>query len=220
MEITDIKKVYPEFKFFKDIYTSINKTPDIIFHANNGKITFELINGDDSQYSILYGSFLTISTEFLKWIITSDCKVTATLDDINILAKCLKKNAKTIMADDNTFTFNVITKDGESKSICFTKEKDIPNLKVSNIIKQLKYSSELPNSFINKEILMVYLKDNKISDDENDEKLLEIPSKKVLSSLKNGKYTIKYSDRIGISKYVMISCTNESLCLNQIFATV
>ena len=220
MEITDIKKVYPEFKFFKDIYTSINKAPAVVCHVNDGKLVFEFLGMNDAEFSLVYGKFTKIQTEFLKWLVSSDCTLQLNMDDVNLLAKCLKKNIQKITYDEENFSFYFLDKEGNSNKINFTKSSPSKLEKINKINSMIKYSEELPEKFLSKDILVVYLKNNKITDDENYEKLLEIPSKKVESSLKNGKYQISYSDRIGISKYVKISCENEILRLSQIFATV
>lgn len=219
-KITDNKQVYSEFKYFKDIYTSLNKAPEIEFISKNGEESIHLIGGDDSSYFILIGK-LYGETAFLSWLTSSDCIVHAKLEDINKLAKCLKKNTISYEATEVSFIYEMLDKDGNTQTITFIKKMYVPEEKINFIQSKLAYSAKIPTEYLSHDICTISLNnDNKITNDENDRKILEIPSKKVLASLKDGEYDILYSDFIENRRYVAIRCKNKQLMLEQIFATI
>lgn len=216
--------LYKEFKYFKEIYTTLNKLPNMEIISKNGVISFRLSGGDDSDFFILRGE-LYGETEFLKWVKQKDGIIKLSTDDISTLGKCLKKNAKSVNGDDeDTFVFAMDGKDDNDNAIVSTvmlfRDPYAEDKKLSKIIPLLTSSETISINSFGKEILNIYLDGGKISM-TNGKKLLEIPTKKVLSLIKGApNCEISYSNPEAKEHYIAIKSSNSNLMLEQIFATI
>lgn len=221
--ITESKQVYPEFKFFKSIYTTLNIAESIIMIPQKNNIF--LLFSKDSQYYNLQGT-LEGNTIFFNWLKTIDsCKIT--LSEINILGKCLKKNAISIEYEDkHYFSFKYIEKDTEIEkeikifnNLNENYSLDIEKFKDDNF----EFVYTLSDNFTKSEICTVFRDNNEITTSRSKDKIIEIPSARIKSIIKNGENKIFVSDRnIDGNRFIKIKSTNKdlNLSLEQIFKTI
>lgn len=214
---------YDEFKYFKDIYTTLNKLPEMELISRNGVVSFRLHGGDDSDFYILRGE-LYGDTTFLKWLRSGDGVLYLSTDTLSTLGKTLKKNAISVQPSENKFTFEYATKDqgdtGKNTETTLTKFIYKDDLEIGKIAESLVYTAELPVSAFGRETTEIYLDGASIST-ASGEKLLEIPTKKILSIVKDAsKCTFAYSDATQFGRYVSIKSSNKSMMLEQIFKTI
>lgn len=222
---TDAKVIYPEFKYFKNIYTTINIADSVTFFPYDHKIY--MIFSKDSPYYILTGS-LKQNSIFTKWIRTVN-SVTMNLSQINILAKTLKKNAVEIsFENENFFKFTYLEKDsGNQTEIILNNDTTFNKEDVINNYINLNFTEEheLSDSFINNEICIIYKNsEGKITSDRTKDKVIEIPSARIRSLIKNGKNKVHICERniLKGSRLIVIESNNDdlNLTLRQVFNTI
>ena len=216
--ITDTKSVYNDFKYFKSIYTSLNKTDTIKIFSDGTSVKFQLLDYKDSEFSKLFGEFPVLSTNFMQWCLSSKKSLKFPVAYFVKIAKTLKANVVSLSFDDNSFTFN-FTEDSNPSSITFSAlPYDDPSQKFFDMFTHI-YS--LPNDFTSDDLCRIYLSDNVITKKSSKDKLLEIPTKKILSLVKDGINSVYMSDeKDGGSRYVGIYSENKNLKMTQVFLTV
>lgn len=220
------KNLYNEFKAFKNIYTSINISEGVYFLANNlGGIN--LLFSQDSVFYSLFGEW-RVDTEFSKWLQHEKYCVYFELSEINQISKCLKKNAVSVEFEGRTCKFEFNDKDGNLVVI----KKGPINLQVQKSIEaRISQYNQIPmktvfleDKYFEDDIFEVFLKDEKeVALERTDDKLLEIPSDRIKSKIKNSNATISFSELTRLNnRYVKLSFTSEelSLTLNQMFLTI
>ena len=217
-EITDTKSVYNDFKYFKAIYTSLNKADTIKIFADGTSVKFQLLDYKDSEFSKLFGEFPVLSTNFMQWCLSSKKSLKFPVAYFVKLAKTLKTNIVSLSFDDNSFTFN-FAEDSNPSSITFSAlPYDDPSQKFFDMF---TYTYSLPNDFTSDDLCRIYLSNNIITKKSSKDKLLEIPTKKILSLVKDGINSVYMSDeKDGGSRYVGINSENKNLKMMQVFLTV
>ena len=217
-EITDTKSVYNDFKYFKAIYTSLNKADTIKIFADGTSVKFQLLDYKDSEFSKLFGEFPVLSTNFMQWCLSSKKSLKFPVAYFVKIAKTLKANVVSLSFDDNSFTFNFM-EDSNPSSITFSA---LPyNDPSQKFFDMFTYAYSLPNDFTSDDLCRIYLSDNIITKKSSKDKLLEIPTKKILSLVKDGVNSVYMSDeKDGGSRYVGINSENKNLKMMQVFLTV
>ena len=217
-EITDTKSVYNDFKYFKAIYTSLNKADTIKIFADGTSVKFQLLDYKDSEFSKLFGEFPVLSTNFMQWCLSSKKSLKFPVAYFVKIAKTLKANVISLSFDDNSFTFNFL-EDSNPSSITFSAlPYDDPSQKFFDMF---THTYSLPNDFTSDDLCRIYLSDNVITKKSSKDKLLEIPTKKILSLVKDGVNSVYMSDeKDGGSRYVGINSENKNLKMTQVFLTV
>ena len=217
-EITDTKSVYNDFKYFKAIYTSLNKADTIKIFADGTSVKFQLLDYKDSEFSKLFGEFPVLSTNFMQWCLSSKKSLKFPVAYFVKIAKTLKANVISLSFDDNSFTFNFL-EDSNPSSITFSAlPYDDPSQKFFDMF---THTYSLPNDFTSDDLCRIYLSDNVITKKSSKDKLLEIPTKKILSLVKDGVNSVYMSDeKDGGSRYVGIYSENKNLKMTQVFLTV
>lgn len=215
------KEIFEVIKYFKEIYTTINFTDTIYFVDMN----FYYIG--DLHY-ILHGElFKENENAFTNWV-KEGGKFFLRMDHVSRVKECLKKNILSLDITKDTFSLKYKNKDGNEEEFLCKKidggdsffEKIIE--KTTKIRSLLIYKGDLPfNYFDDKEILELYLKDNKIVEERTTDKLIEIPVKRIISILKSNVHSIRFSDCLDSGKrYTEITGNNKYVRLRQIFATI
>jgi hypothetical protein len=214
------KEMFEVVKYFKDIYTTINMGEEV--YLFNGNIFYK-----NDPYFLLYGELESNdANEFTKW--ANGKAFTLKLSELNSLRECLKKNV--ISMNFNSDKFELKYKDKSDTEIIFSCENK-SNANYDEIVKKIKItestmSKELPlkEDIFNSEILEIYLDDttNKITTERNKDKLLEVPTKRILSNQKNSlSRSIRFSDKDDSGKrFVRISSKSEKITLHQLYATI
>ena len=220
MIITDSKKVYPEFKLFKDIYTRIKISDAVTFSKGDTAASINLTFSKDSPFYILTGK-LSGSTEFINWTNLGN-DTTLSISDINSISKCLKKNAISVEYDNSSFKFNF--KDKEDNDVNVTSAP-INNVSFTSPFKNIEYiEKELSPDIFRDDLIRIYRSGDEIVDlkTQDSEILLELPRTSVLSfQPKSEKVVIRFTKNPDVDKkYVEIESTYENLTLVQLFATV
>jgi hypothetical protein len=217
-----IEKIFDEIKYFKTNYINLSKGSKIYFKGladDDTEIIYEN-NNEASQYYILNGK-IKDSSIFSHWLVGKYTQLN--LEDLIILKSCLKKNIQKIYFDDNKFVFYIL-KDGETIDITFINDNTIDTKfnKINKIEKCLTNSTSLDSSYFISSTLDLYLKDNKITTDITDDKLIEISVDNILSLQKDMKnINLKYSTRYGSDPvYVQISSESDDMVLKQTFLTI
>ncbi len=217
MKQTDIKTIYPTFKFFKDFYGILNRADECYLVGSDG--SFDIFFSQDSQYYLLCGTIWEKNI-FTEWL--NGKTVTLKYDDIVLLHKCLKKNVLSIDYDDNKFILEYTNKDGETLISVINVSKPDYN-KTIVALDLMSYSADIDRKNIDVEIFTVFENNKELLFKHQDgyDKLIEYPSKKFLSHQKDGDYFIMYSDRLesGI-RFVGVASSTEKITLKQIFATI
>ena len=217
-EITDTKSVYNDFKYFKAIYTSLNKADTIKIFSDGTSVKFQLLDYKDSEFSKLFGEFPVLSTNFMQWCLSSKKSLKSPVAYFVKIAKTLKANVVSLSFDDNSFTFNFM-EDSNPSSITFSAlPYDDPSQKFFDMF---THTYSLPNDFTSDDLCRIYLSDDIITKKSSKDKLLEIPTKKILSLVKDGINSVYMSDeKDGGSRYVGIYSENKNLKMTQVFLTV
>jgi hypothetical protein len=212
------KEMFEVIKYFKSIYTAINNDDEI--YITNNKIVYRA-----NPFYILYGELQNDeSNEFLKWI--KDKSATIKISDLNELRVCLKKNVKNVVFDDKRFRVEYENKDSiPLEFLCsneINKEYDLIVKKINDITKQYIKEYSIEDSLFNEELFIAYLdKDLNITLDRTENKVVEIPGKRILSLQKNSEKFLKISEKSEEGKrFVEISSKSDLLNLSQIFATI
>lgn len=221
MEISDIKLVYSEVKYFKSLYTQINKSEYIIFHAKKeGTVYIEFYSPMCTPYYILRGE-LSGNTEFIKWINQNNIICKLSLEEIKTIKSEKKADCVSIIYDENSFTFkstdNSIT---VKNDVSLKDEIETRNIYNSHFIT----SYILLPDFFQDDICEIFLENEKPTTKRTDEKVLEIPTKKIMSTIKDiNSGELLLDDRTNpIKKFVGLKFVSDDLglSLTEIFATV
>jgi hypothetical protein len=227
MRKTKVFLVFPDMKefevvkYFKSIYTAVNTYGQSISFFNN-RFFYE-----NEPHFLMYGELVpNKDNDFIEWSLNKNFSMK--FSEINNLRECLKKNVISMSAGA---TFEIKYKEKETEQervfLCFQSEpsqelkKNID--KINEIEQKLVHSSKFDYSkFEKSEIIELYLlKDNAVTTERTDTKLIEIPFKRVLSILKDSEILIDFSDKGENGKrYVRISSSNDLIKLNQIYATI
>lgn len=203
---------YDICKFFKSIYTQLNFAPEIYFKDN------EMIFNTGSSFYINSGKLLA-ENDFTDWL--KNKNVLISVPDIVELGKVLKKNALEAIFDNDTFSVKFLTKEGNEKTITFKNDTgDIKQFeKLEKYENQLVNEEVLPVEYFNNDILELFIKDDKLTTERSQIKLVEIPTDKI-EQVKGGEYHIKYSEDKNGQRYVQITSKNNDLELSQLFITI
>jgi hypothetical protein len=172
--IEDIKLVYPEFKFWKDLYTTLNKSSEIIIASVPGRQdTVQIIFSTEGKYYYLEG-YLHGETEFIKWINEIQGVTTIKMDTLKLISKTLKKNCVKIKYNDVMFQYSYLINDNEKMDTYLwnhsgsTTIKDILNKSI-NLNAWLNYTYQIDDKSIFKDdIFEVFIDDNnKLTTEKN-----------------------------------------------------
>ena len=216
--ITDTKSVYNDFKYFKSIYTSLNKADTIKIFSDGTSVKFQLLDYRDSEFSKLFGEFPVLSTNFMQWCLSSKKSLKFPVAYFVKIAKTLKANVVSLSFDDNSFTFNFLEASNPSSITFAALPYEDPSQKFLDMFTQTYF---LTNDFISDDLCRIYISNDKITKRYFDNKLLEIPTKKILSLVKDGVNSLYVSDeKDGGSRYVGIHSENKNLKMTQVFLTV
>ena len=71
-KLTEPKLVYPEFKYFKNIYTQINIANEVYLSGEDDLV--RLYFSKDSDFYLISGK-ITAETEFFKWLKKSENRI-------------------------------------------------------------------------------------------------------------------------------------------------
>jgi hypothetical protein len=235
------KDIFEVVKYFKSIYTFINIKNEILLIGTNNNIK---IYYTSDKFFIIHGIlFNNSSNEFLKWI--KNKNIVLNLSTISNLKECLKKNVISLNTDDQNFKLEYKNKDNVSETfICSVINDDKIPLDFKSSIAKINYvekelGEELPinKSLFENEITEIYLTEGSNLNNTNTEsenKIFELPSKRILSLLKSAdNYSIKISGNdidpevkieensdTGIKQFIEISSSNDLIKLSQIFAII
>jgi hypothetical protein len=217
------KEIYEVVKYFKSIYTTINMSDEIyLVGSDSGAFIYY----KNEPYFLLYGKLVDKDNSFMQWL--KGKKTTVTLQDLNSLRECLKKN----VVDINTTDFELILKyknkeETEMSFRCENKanpvyENTIEKIRV--ISKSLTGKLDISQDLLDNDVLELYLNNgnDQLTESRNDNKLIEIPSKRILSNQKNAtEHSVRFSEKDESGRrYVQISSSSELIELYQIYATI
>ena len=137
----------------------------------------------------------------------------------------LKKNIKSITFDDYKFVIRYSNKEDEDEEfICSNRNYVLFDQiveKIDSLTPKLASEIKLDEKIFKENELIIYLKDNKITEERTENKLIEVPVKKVLSLQKNSDIFFRYTDKDSYGKrYIEISSKSDQLILKQLFATI
>jgi len=217
--ITDPKAVFPEFKYFKNLYVPLNIAEKITFSAIDGHAMLKF--SDDNEYYKMYGELLDTSSMFMQWLLQYINTVTINYSDIQMIGKCLKKNAIEIEYDSKHFKykFNIQNKDGEleEKEVLLRASNTVIDFECQEFDAVLTNSGILTDDYLKGDVCEIYRKDDgTITNERTNEKLLEIPVAKIESLLKNGNNLFSFSDVNNKNqRYVSITSSTDALKLTQ-----
>jgi len=206
------KEIFEIVKYFKKIYTeiSIKDINEIYFISN--KFFYK-----KNPHYILYGELLPEEgNKFLEWINGKTFLIK--LNELFSIKDSLKKNMVNSVITENEFSITYTNKENIEKIFLLKNDiviEDINSLKtrIDLIDKSIKYHSDLLQIYLNK--------DNIISKERTDIKILEIPFKRVLSFVKGSKNKIEFTDELKEGKrYIKLIGENEIMKMIQIFATI
>jgi hypothetical protein len=213
------KEIFEVVKYFKDIYTNINQSEEIFFKGN--KFFYKT-----GPHFLLHGELVkTESNVFVNWI-SDMTSVKISTKDMDELRNCLKKNI--ISLDVTKTEFKLTYKDREGNEKVFlcseTPDKSFDTIvsKIDLISGELPEKEALDRAKIDSlEILELYLKEGRSTESRTDDKLIEIPVKRIVSLMKESDYFIRFSNKNDQGRrYVEISSSNAEMSMNQIFATI
>lgn len=227
-----IKEIVPydDFKFWKDIYVPLNVAPKMILYSKGENIG--VIFETDSPFYKMFGEIGGVS-QFKDWILSGKIAILET-EKIITLGKMKKKDVVDVSYDELSFSFKYLNEDGEEETIHIMDHSSshvVKNIieKEKDINSKLKYSNNIPTSIFDEDIIELYLdSSNNTTTSKSEIKLLEIPSKKVLSAHKKSiEYTVKFNDFENNIRYVSIKSDilvdekkDKHLYLEQMFATI
>lgn len=218
MILTDIKQIYPIFKWFKDNYSILNKATQVLLCGHSDRVS--LFYNQDSSYYLLYGE-ITVDNIFSNWL--NNKKVILSLPDIVLLHKCLKKNAIQLKYDDDTFALQFSDKEENIHDVVLKNinETDIHD-KSKRVQSLMTTDIAFDSSRLAVEIFTPYENNGDLvfKHQEGYEKLIEHPSKKFICTQKEATYSISFSERYDNIRYVAINSYTEKIKLMQIFATI
>lgn len=203
MLITDNKKVYSEFKFWKDYWTKLNKFDYIIF---NNKKAFLF---DSNKFFICYIEFKATDNCFLDWTENKYCKLDIT--NLNKIRSTKKKDSVLLEYNNDYFKFS---NTGEE----IVLENDV------SLLENLKIFYTFENILDNNTECEISINENldifEFFDDT--EKILEIPTKKIKILNNNSIYKIYWSDKNknNLIRYIKLQSINDDILINQLFKTI
>jgi mevalonate kinase len=213
------KEIFEVVKYFKDIYTNMNQSEEVFF---KGKRFFYKNN----PHFLLHGELLGDDNNvFVNWI-SKTKSVKVRIKDMDELRNCLKKNI--VSLDISEKEFKLTYKDREEVQkvfLCSEEDESIMDQtidKIETISKELKGKEKLDSSKIDSlEILELYSDGQKLLESRTDDKIIEIPVKRIVSLMKESEYSIRFSNKNEQGRrYVEISSQNQDLSMSQIFATI
>lgn len=223
-KLTEPKLVYPEFKYFKSIYTQINIANEVYLSGEDDLV--RLYFSKDSDFYLISGK-ITAETEFCRWLKKYGKTIKASLEDLILIGKTLKKNAASIEYTENYFKFSIINSDScETTDILF-KEEELPKelkSQIKNFSKKLSVEEELTESYFLDDICTVYLDTSKkITQNRTSVKIIDIPTARIKSLIKDSKKELLFSEiQENGQRFVAIKSSNEELQLEleQFFITI
>lgn len=236
MIVDDKKVVYETVKSLKEIFTKLT-APKI------NKIYFDSLNfAFESQETFILGGSIKFDpskgeSKFFEWL--QGKKVSTSIPDLAEMAKCLKSYATSIEMDNDHFTFfyekptgeTTLNEKGKSVKITapanitfYVSEEKSPFEKIERIENTLSIKDyQIPSSIVSLSVFNLFLSGENIIGERTDgsEKIIEIPSKKLLSLLDKESCKVSISNRIDeLFRYVKVSSEIEKISMNQYFATI
>jgi len=211
------KDIFKIIKYFKSIYTSINNE-DEIYISNN------IFLYKPNPFYIIYGKLQDDSNAFSEWI--KEKSTVIKMSEINNLRACLKKDVISVQPSENSFSLNYTDKDMKNIFFICTNEINKNYQRVIDKIKDInsKFVKEfsIDDILLEDELFTIYLgEENEITSKPTNDKIIEIPSKRILSIQKNSKKLLKISNKDQDGKrFVQLSSITELLEICQIFATI
>jgi hypothetical protein len=203
-ELIDIKTIYNDFKYFKSIYTQINIDSEAYLIGQKDYV--ELVYDRASSFYILTGKLFG-DIELLKWLKTGKT-IKVQIANLVDLGKVLKKNVISIQYDDNTFIYEYKAKDTEEIiklefTVC--NPPSVTNIAYTNQFK-------LDKKFFESDICEIFNKDGKLTEERTSDKIIEIPTNRILSIVKDGENTICFTNKNELGqRYVSIISLNNQL---------
>lgn len=214
--LTEIKTIYPEFKFFKDFYTTLGKSETMFLSGDSSGITFNY--PDDSFFAI--SAHVQTSSIFQKWLENKTVKLS--LDNFQLLRKILKKSVKSIEYDDDTFRFNFTISDVDA-SVSFSRYTGCISTKFHKMTEKIPSVLEFDQEFLKQDILELHYSSGQISNKrfESSTKIIELPSKRLQALQKESRYYIGFSERDKNGfRTVLVKSQSESVRIEQVFLTI
>jgi hypothetical protein len=210
------KEAYEVVKLFKEVYTSLNNSNEIYLHKN-------VIYYPKEEFYIMYGK-LKSDNVFTEW--SKDKDILLKLEDIDVLRKALKKNVLSLDVTNECLTVRYTDKD--NNEIIFNCENKIIEkyqdviTKVEEIENRLEKRFDITQDYFDEEIILLFEDvEGNMTAERNDNKIIEIASKRVKSYIRNSFYSLDYSLRDeNKRRYVSLNSENDFLKLSQIFVTI
>jgi len=216
-----MKNIYDVVKYFKELYRIINTKEEVFIE--NGNIHFPA-----DPYFLMVASLTEVDSDelhFSKWAQTHS--TTINIRDVFNLKAALKKNTKEITQDDDSYLIKYTDKETDSDVdfLCSNKnnkEYSETVKKVISIRKQFNKVFKVEPDFFTDEIFEIYLDGDKLTKEKTLDKILEIPTKKIQSLVKDAESVfIKITDKDEFGRrYVAVGSKNEFAELIQIFITI
>jgi hypothetical protein len=218
------KDIFEVVKYFKSIYPIIN-IKDKVFITNDKSGYAEFYYTVD-QFYMMHGRLYKNkdSNIFLDWIGNKDFIID--LKSMSKIKESLKKNIISADIDESTFRINYTDKDGSAQSfVCSTTDSIDSEFKsvvekINLLNKELGSDIELDKSVFSDEITEIYMAEGSTSSSQ--EKVFELPSKRILSLIKNAnKHIMRISGELpNGKKLIEISSENDFVRLSEIFAII
>lgn len=211
------KEIFEVVKYFKSIYTPLKIENE--FYVKDLKIFYK-----KNPFFLMYGELLfQESNPFLEWAKGKEFMIS--VEDMNSLRTCLKKNVQEIEMTDDYFKLTYTDKEENPMEFLCTMQKDdhyediiISIDKIQNVLSK---EFDLTDDYLEDDLLELYLDNEDITLNRTDIKLIEFPIKRILAYQKDSTHKIRISDLIeGERRYIEVSSTNDLFKLKQIFATI
>ena len=227
-----MKNNFDVIKYFKEIYGIINIRNVVSVIIKDGVVYFP-----SDPFYLTYSRLFEVDDDvnhFSKWI--QDKKTSMELPNLFELKGIRKKDVIDLVSTDKEYTIKYTTKENEEEVKTFTcpelkeLDKDLRSSfeqdakKVKELEATLGERIDIPfNFFENEEIFEVYLdENNKIVKTRTPEKVLEIPTNKIVSLMKNPDEVfirIGTRDELG-RRCVAIGSKNSLVESTQLFITI
>jgi hypothetical protein len=208
----DLKEIFNEIKYLKELYRDISKLGDIINIYGN----LYFIDIKDSEFFEISGK-LTDGSKFASFMNSHICKIS--LEDIKVLKGAKKKDLIDLVELDDKLTYRLIIDDVE-RDISFTHD---PSISIDCTIlsdrehwSEIRYQTSVSKTDLSTEILIVM---------NGDRKILEIPVKSILvfNPKKDENITVKhylYEDDTHNFNIVLLETVGELITLSMGMATI
>lgn len=222
----DIKLIYPDFKYLKSIYTSLNISNTVYFIGNKKENKINLyFDTSEQPFFKLYGE-LSAETIFSKFLIENNFIIKVPIKELSAISKALKSNIISIETENENEPFIKFSFNDKAQGLtqfkynCLTEFKEFEN--IINYYSKCQNNKEI--NFETEELFEIFLTNEKeITTEKTTEKLIEIPAARVKSFLKNSNKRILFSEKNNNNERIVILESENpdlKLKLGQIFRTI